>query len=121
MKMRTRTGQSITIDIQKLFALWAGNLGTMQIAAEMGLTKNQVWSAARRLGLPTRPRSGSDRDQRENPTPEEIAKRAAEVRAGWPHGEAEKRMVGRLRSKYRIPHYSYNGRDCAFQRTEHQF
>ena len=121
MKMRTRDGQSVTIDVKRLFALWGGNMGTMQIAAAMGMTKNQVWSAARRLGLPTRPRSGSERDQRENPTPEQIAERAAAVRAAWPAGEAEKRMVGRLRGNYRIPHYSFNGRDCAFHQTEHQF
>ena len=121
MEMRTRDGQSITIDVKRLFALWGGNMGTMQIAAAMGLTKNQVWSAARRLGLPTRPRSGSDRDQRENPTPEQIAERAAAVRAGWPEGEAERRMVGQRQRRWSLPSYAYNGRDCAFQATEHQF
>lgn len=120
MQMRTRAGQYVTIDVKKLFALWAGNLGTMQIAAEMGLTKNQVWSAARRLGLPTRPRSGSDRDQRENPTPDEIAKRAAVVRAGWTPSEARRRLVGGCR-RWSIPAYSYNGRDAAFTPTEHEF
>lgn len=121
MQMRTRDGQSVTIDIKKLFALWSSDLGTMEIAAKMGLTKNQVWSASRRLGLPTRPRSGSDRDQRERPTPEEIAERAAEVRAGWAPGEAEKRLVGRLRKRWSIPAYSFNGRDAAFTPSEHEF
>lgn len=121
MEMRTRGGQSITIDVKKLFALWGSDLGTMQIAAEMGLTKNQVWSASRRLGLPTRPRSGSDRDQRENPTPEQIAERAAAVRAGWPAGEAERRFVGARSIGWSIPAYAFNGRDASFKATEHEF
>ena len=121
MEIRARDGQRIVVNVKRLCELWAGNMGTMQIAAAMGLTKTQVWSASRRLGLPTRPRSGSDRDQRENPTPEQIAQRAAEVRAGWPPGEEEKRLVGPRRKRYSIPNYSFNGRDCAFQHTEHQF
>lgn len=121
MRLNMRGGRHVVVDVKKVCELWRTPMGSCEIAAAVGLTKTQLWVAANRLGLPKRPRSGSDRDPHGSPTPEEIAERAAAIRAAWPEGEAEKRLVGRLRSSYRIPHYSYNGRDCAFQRTEHQF
>jgi hypothetical protein len=53
----------------------------------------------------------------DDPSEEEIAIRAAEIRASWPEDEAEKRFRGKKREEARIPALSYDVRSGAFVST----
>jgi hypothetical protein len=120
MELRTRDGRCIVVDARKVFALWANpELGTLEIASRLGLTKSQIWCVSRRLRLPPRPRAEMERLSA--PSPEEIADRCAQVRAGWSDEEREKRIVGPRRRQWSMPAYAYDGRAVAFQATEHEF
>jgi hypothetical protein len=41
----------------------------------------------------------------------------AQIRAGWPAGEAERRLVGCGRRSWSLPSYAFDGRGCAFTET----
>jgi hypothetical protein len=65
--------------VPELFRLWAGGASYSQIAACLGVTESYVHKLKDRHKLPNRPRSYSA--PTDDPTPEEIEKRKAEVRA----------------------------------------
>jgi hypothetical protein len=120
MELRTKDGRCIVVDARKVFALWANpELGTLEIASRLGLTKSQIWCVSRRLRLPPRPRAEMERLSA--PSPEEIAERCAQVRAGWSDEEREKRCVGQGQRSWRLPSYAYDGRDVMFQPAEREF
>jgi hypothetical protein len=120
MRIHTKDGRCIVVDVKAVFALWADpTLGTTQIAAMLGLTKNQMWNVSQRLKLPRRPRAEMERLAA--PTEEQIAERCAEVRAGWTDAEREKRCVGRGQRPWRLPSYAYDGRAVMFQPAEREF
>jgi hypothetical protein len=78
-----------------------------------GISQSHLYSLAKRHKLPGREKFYANHE--DDPTPEEIAERAAEVRRSWPDGEAERRMVGRLRQQaWTPPSFSFNGRHAAF-------
>lgn len=72
------------IDKVKLARLWRDTtLTTEEIGFEMGMTSGATYKAAGRIGLGPRPRPPGGYRTRgvPDPTPEEIAQRAAEIRA----------------------------------------
>ena len=78
------------VDLERLRQLWEdGTLTVLQIAIALRVGSPAVYKAARSIGLPSR-RTLKGREcfhPTEDPTPEEIAQRAAEQRAlrgpGW--------------------------------------
>ena len=78
------------VDRERLRELWAdGTLTVLQISIALGVGSPAVYKAAKAMGLPSR-RNLTGREcfhPAEDPTPEEIAQRAAEQRAlrgpGW--------------------------------------
>lgn len=83
-----------SLDVPKLFRLWNSEMRSDDIAAELGLTRGQLYQAKVAYKLPNRlvQHNAKAQERLADPTEEEIAQRAAEVRAGWPPGEAERRM-----------------------------
>jgi transposase-like protein len=71
----------VQIDAARLFALWADqSLTRAEVARELGVTAGQLTRLAGRHGLPARARKRRAFSMAD-PTPDEIAKRAAECRA----------------------------------------
>lgn len=103
------------IDVPRLFLLWnTPSLSINDVAAAMGLTLNQLRSARERYGLLEKPRADESLERADcDPTPEEIAARAAEVRADWPKW----RVDGRRRVVTAL--YSYDGRQHVFRKSSH--
>jgi transposase-like protein len=104
------------IDVPKLFRLWnTPGLTINEVAAALGVSLNVLRKARDRYGLsdtpPELPDDGEPKDG--DPTPEEIAERAAAIRAEWPEGrwsEVSHAVTCR---------YSYDGRQRTFRRLSH--
>ena len=129
MKLRVLS-TVVKIQPHEVYKLWWGDLPNDKLAESLGLTRGQLWALAKRLKLPKRPKhlrawtvnNGLTKD---DPTPQEITERAAAIRAGWPDGEAEKRMVGRRSQRYEMPAFrciaNTAGRNVSFVRANHEF
>lgn len=100
------------VDKEKLRALWRTERTNADIAAELGITTVQLYVAGRALKLEQR--WGHVRrvyKDSVDPTPEEIAERCAEIRAEWPAGEADRRLVGNVADpSWMIPEFSFDRR-----------
>ena len=73
----------LVYDKDVLKQLWADGKTHAEIAAALGCSKDYVENLRKRHGLPRRPRR-HHKKQEDNPTPEQIAERAAECRARRP-------------------------------------
>lgn len=88
----------VYIDEEKFRALWLAGVPLRDIASELNVGADTLGGARRRLGLPARTAAARPppRDaEPDDPTPAEIAARAAEVRARWDDETRERRRVGR--------------------------
>lgn len=69
-----------------------------QVAKMFGLARTTCSMIAAEYGLPYRSRFsnciGVSNKNSADPTPEQIAERAAEIRKGWSHAERQRRMFG---------------------------
>lgn len=104
-----------TIDVPKLFRLWHSEMRSDDIAAQLGLTRMQLYRMKVIHKLPDREAQYNAKchQRLDDPTEEEIAKRAAAVRAGWPPGEAEKRM-GIQGSRVEVMRYRWCNKTTSF-------
>lgn len=100
------------VDKKKLRELWRTERTNADIAAELGITTVQLYVAGRKLKLEQR--WGHVRrvyEKHTDPTPEEIAERAAAIRAEWPEGEAERRLVGNVTNpRWTMPAFTFDRR-----------
>lgn len=102
------------VDVPALFRLWAEGVRQCDICTALGIPTGSFHAIRQRYALPVRACDKQlDFTETEPPTPEEIAERAAVVRAGWSDEERERRIVGRSRSPVRLRSYSFNHRDFA--------
>jgi hypothetical protein len=106
----------LKVNTLELYRLWRSPLRNDELCDRLGVPRGSLWHLRQRHKLPPRPSTarvpgGKERDA---PTPEQIAERAAAIRAAWPEGEAERRMVGRRAMRWRMPAYAFAHRDCAF-------
>lgn len=84
--------------INRVREMWATHT-IAQIAADVGTSSSAICRLAAREGLPGK--MALSRGE-VNPTEEEIAERAAAIRAGWSEAEEERRRIGRV-GAYEIP------------------
>jgi transposase len=71
----------------------------IELAKTFGVSRNLIYDRVRQYGL-----SLDDLKEHEvGPTPEEIAERAAEIRAGWSEEEEQRRIVGKGRHRWSPP------------------
>jgi hypothetical protein len=92
----------LVYDKSVLMRLWAAGKTHVEIAAALGCSAGYVEKLRIRHGLPRRPRCHHG-PQDDDPTPEQIAERAAECRArrpGLPEPKGE---------RVSIPKYSWDG------------
>lgn len=103
------------INVQELFRLWHSPMTNTELCRHFEINGGSLWSLRKKYGLPPRPRvEVRDTLRRpDDPTPEEIAERAAECRAKRSRQERERNeRAGRVR--WVLPSYAFNGRDCSF-------
>lgn len=112
----------MSVNAAELFRLWhmpQHEMPATEIASRLGVGLSTLYALARTHKLPRRPKQPKvDPDL---PTQEEIAERAKAIRDSWPEGEAERRLVGKRATRWSIPSYCYDGRDCAFVGTGMDF
>lgn len=103
------------VDVALARELWADTtIRNDELARRLGITKNQIHSLRRWLGLPLR---YCRQPAREDISTDEIKRRAAEIRKTWSPEEREKRRVGASRSRWQPPAYDYDHRHSVFQPT----
>jgi hypothetical protein len=74
---------------------------TIELAKTFGVTRNMIYKKVKDFGL-----SLDDLKEHETgPTLEEIAERAAEIRAGWSEEEEQRRIVGTGRHRWCLPSF----------------
>ena len=79
-------------DAELLEQMWLAGASVLEIAARLGCQPSAIYKLRLELGLSRRK---TLRAAKADPTPEEIASRAAEVRAKWSDDELQRRAVGR--------------------------
>jgi hypothetical protein len=90
-----------------LVEVWQ-TMSVAAIAEKFGTTQQAVYATARRIGLPGRremPVPQNDIPGEDDPTPEQIAERAAAIRKTWADSEHERRWMGPRRIRYEFPTY----------------
>jgi transposase len=75
-------GRYYNIDLSELWKMWDGGVPTRDIAAHFGVKTSTIYLIQKTYDLPDRGRICKPKDV--DPTPEEIAQRAAECRARRP-------------------------------------
>lgn len=109
----------IMVDVAKLFRLHADtNLTTAEVCDGLGITRNQLYALQKKYGLAKRSIEQTAQRRHDDPTPEEIAERAAWCRARRSADE-RRRDENRGRVRWNLPSYTYNGRDCSFSASVH--
>ena len=107
--------QKVGVDVPMLFRLWhmpPCEMSSLEISQRLGVSCSYLYRLKSIHKLPDRERVYHyDAD---DPTEEEIAERAAAIRASWPEGEAEKRMVGGRSRRWSPPAYNFDGRQSSF-------
>jgi hypothetical protein len=104
----------VKINILEMYRLWhmtQEEMPTAEIAIRLGVSIQRLYVYANRHKLPRRPKPCRNI---EDPPEDVIIERAAEVRAGWPPGEAERRWVGKRQARVEIRRFVYDGRVGAF-------
>ncbi len=96
----------IVVDEAQLKQLWLSGMSVARISAELRISTDSLNRVRVRLGLPartptTRAKPG---EPYRDPTPEEIAERAAAVRATWtPEVEEKRRVAKSVYRPYEFP------------------
>jgi len=95
--------------------LWNDNtIRNDELARRLGVTKHQLHSLRRWLGLPTRYYRKPVKDEIST---KEIKRRAAEIRKGWSPEERQKRATGSRRRQWQPPAYDYDHKHSVFTPT----
>lgn len=102
------------ISLKKLKQLWKTRRTTKEIAILLQVSLAYLHTFARRHNLPKRVHIARKANEKEiDPTPEEIALRAAEVRARWTDSDYRKNSCYKPK-KVEIRNYAFNRQTVAF-------
>jgi hypothetical protein len=91
------------INVPLLFSLWNTDIENRALAEKLGIANSRLWEIKKRYGLPSRKRR--HQLETDDPTPEEIAERSAEIRSKWTASEESLRRAGSGDS-WKLPSYS---------------
>lgn len=106
-------------DIPELLELWAGDLPTKQIALKVKVTVAALQEFARKRKFPKRTHiKRQQATEFVDPTPEEIAKRAADIRARRTALENERSCCYKYREVF-VLQYNYSSRTGVFSPASH--
>lgn len=93
-----------TLDLVALKDAWEGDETREQIAQKFNIPYRSLLQIARKHKWPVKERAPKKND----PTPEQIAERAAELRKKWRPADERKRSVGKGVSSWQPPTITYN-------------
>lgn len=111
IRLKTKRGH-IDINIDRFVEAYRSQMRNDELISAFGLTKMRLWELSHRLKLPARTSHlelhgaarASARDV--DPTPEEIAERAAIERSRWSPEEESRRAIGRTHGVVSLLSYS---------------
>jgi hypothetical protein len=87
---------------EKFEQVWKRSESVKEVCKKLKITEQSAYYWARKFGLP----KFCGIDDETTPTAEEIAERAAEIRARWSPAEEKRRCAGAGRVSYGIPSYA---------------
>ena len=107
-----RTDKLVLLDVLKF---WNTDLPTTVIAKKLNVTQKELQAYGRRNKLPRRPHATQQRTRKRmiDPTPEEIAARAAECRA-WRTEKENKKFTTKCQQPVTARQYGYIACDNVF-------
>lgn len=101
-----------SVDIPLLFRLWTHNVPSSEICERLSISRTKLFTLCDRHALPKRPRISRGVSS-QDPTEDEIAERAAQIRESWTPAEAAKRS-GLRPAPVEVRSYVFDGRDAVF-------
>lgn len=103
-------------DAATLHALWYSPMTNAELCLALKVSRGSLDVLRKRYKLDHRPfeRNNPEYMKDSSPSPEEIAERAAAIRATWSEEETERRTVGKRRQSWEMPAYAFARRDVAF-------
>lgn len=103
-------------DVATLHSLWYSKMTNAELCLALNVSRGSLDVLRKRYKLDHRPfeRNNPEYKVDTTPTPEEIAERAAAIRATWSEEETERRTVGKRRQSWEMPAYAFARRDVAF-------
>lgn len=104
-----------------LYRLWYSPITNAELCRALNVGRSSLDVLRVRYKLARRPfERNNPKFKNDNvPTAEEIAARAAEVRAGWSEEERERRLAATGRRPWSMPAYSFHPREHAFLEASH--
>lgn len=102
-----------SVDENRLRELWSSGESVSDIALSLGVSQSMLYRLKDQYGLPSRQRGGVAFTI-VDPTPEEIAERAAVERSRWSDEERHRRIVGSRHLRWTAPAFQYDGRCSCF-------
>lgn len=103
------------VNVPELFRLWNSDMTDDEVCVELRIVRATMTRLAKQYGLKARHWAKGDPNRRpDDPTPEQIAERAAIERSRWSPEEEQRRAVGRGHGAVEVARYVYDGRQCAF-------
>jgi hypothetical protein len=104
----------VDFDVPTLFRLWAAGLPQGEICDQLGIRYGSFHIVKRRYKLPPRARAKQRPTQsKPDPTTEEIADRAAQVRTRWSPAERARRRIGGPSRRVALREYQFDRRNFA--------
>jgi hypothetical protein len=101
------------INTVELYRLWTSQERKEDICRLLGINRDGLYRLQKLHKLPPRVPIRLGKKKFEDPTPDEIAERCAEVRSRWTPEELARRAVCRDHG-VRFRSFTYDGRQCAF-------
>lgn len=111
VRLKTFRGH-VDVSVDKFVEAYRSQMRNDELARAFGITKGRIWDLSKLLDLPPRsdhlPRRGASAASAKlvDPTPEEIAERAAIERSRWSPEEEARRAVGRRAGVVQVLSYS---------------
>lgn len=111
----------LNFSASELHELWYSQMTNAELCYALGVARSTLNVLRVRYKLDRRPveRNNPKYKNDHTPTPEEIAERAAAVRAKWSDEERERRLVAAGRLRWSMPSYAFNRREHSFSEVCH--
>lgn len=106
-----------TPTMQQLLRYWYTSLPAEKVAKELGISRTLLYRLGKRYKLPKREADKKVKRVSKieyDPTPEEIAIAAQDIRETWSETENDRRYIGAKRKEWTPPQFEYSSRTGAF-------
>lgn len=102
------------LDVPLIFSLWNTDLTNRDLAQRIGVSVSSLWDIRKKYGLPPRKHERKECPT-DDPTPDEIAERCAEVQSRWSLADRKARACKGVVASWSPPAYTgYDRRNASF-------